>query len=240
MDGLEGKVALVTGGATGIGYGIVRRFAEAGASVLVCGRRQARLDALAAQSGAGGWPVDIIRADVAVEVDAKRVIEYCLDRHRRLDILVNNAGIDGGSQIHAHSVEEWDRIMAVNLRGPFLMSHFALPVFHSQGAGHILMISSESSLRHYKGDGAYGVSKHALNALAEYIQVENQAAGVRVDTICPGMVVSEMTEGLSGLNEARCLEPEDIADLAYWLVTRRENVKIGTPILIQTMLNPWE
>lgn len=239
MDPIRGKLAIVTGGASGIGLGIARRFAQAGASVLICGRRQARLDAITAQSSAEGWPVDAIQADVALQADAQRVIEYSLDRYGRLDILVNNAGIDGGGPIHIHDVEEWDRIMAVNLRGPFLMARFALPIFRSQGSGHILMISSESAMNHYAGDGAYGVSKHALNALAEYIQVENQAEGVRVDTICPGMVVTEMTKGSPGLIETRCLDPEDIAELAYWLVTRRENIKIGTPVLIQTMLNPW-
>jgi NADP-dependent 3-hydroxy acid dehydrogenase YdfG len=115
-----------------------------------------------------------------------------------------------------------------------------LPFFRAQGSGHILNISSESAMNHYQGDGVYGISKHALNALGEYIQRENQDYGVRVDTICPGMVVTEMTKGSPGLNEDFCLLPEDIADLALWLVTRRPNIKIGTPILIQTMLNPWE
>ena len=76
--------------------------------------------------------------------------------------------------------------------------------------------------------------------MAEYIQRENQAHGIRVNTICPGMVVTEMSQDTPGLDHDRCLYPEDIADLAMWLLTRRANIKIGTPILIQTMLNPWE
>lgn len=94
-------------------------------------------------------------------------------------------------------------------------------------------------MEHYEGNGAYGVSKHALNALSEYIQRENQEEGIRVNTICPGMVVTEMTEGEPGLDHDKCLYPEDIADLVVWLVSRRQNVKIGRPILIQTMENPW-
>ena len=124
--------------------------------------------------------------------------------------------------IEDHSVETWDEVMAVNLRGPFLMSRAVLPGMRERESGHIINISSESATTHYEGSGAYGVSKHGLNALSEYILVENQDKGIRVDTICPGMVVTE------------------IADLALWLVTRRPNIKIGTPILIQTMLNPWE
>jgi NADP-dependent 3-hydroxy acid dehydrogenase YdfG len=105
--------------------------------------------------------------------------------------------------------------------------------------GHIINISSESALEYYAGDGAYGVAKHALNALGEYIQRENQELGIRVDTICPGMVVTEMTENNPRLNQERALYPEDIADLVIWLLSRRPNIKIGRPLLIQTMLNPW-
>jgi NADP-dependent 3-hydroxy acid dehydrogenase YdfG len=83
------------------------------------------------------------------------------------------------------------------------------------------------------------VSKHALNALAEFIQRENQELGIRVDTICPGMVVTEMSRDTPGLDHSKCLYPQDIADLVVWLLSRRPNVKIGTPILIQTMENPW-
>lgn len=119
------------------------------------------------------------------------------------------------------------------------MARQVLPIMRRQGGGHLIQISSESATTHYEGNGAYGVSKHALNALSEYIQVENQEQGIRVDTICPGMVVTEMTEGRPGLDHDKCLQPADIAELVLWLVTRRPNIKIGTPILIQTMKNPW-
>jgi NAD(P)-dependent dehydrogenase (short-subunit alcohol dehydrogenase family) len=129
--------------------------------------------------------------------------------------------------------------MAINLRGPFLMARAVLPLMRAQRRGHIVNISSESGLEYYPGNGAYGVSKHALNALAEYIQRENQELGIRVDTICPGMVVTEMSRETPRLDHSKCLYPEDIADLVMWLLSRRPNVKIGTPILIQTMENPW-
>ena len=129
--------------------------------------------------------------------------------------------------------------MATNLRGPFLVSRAALPIMRRQREGHIIHISSEAGLEYYTESGAYLVSKFALNALGELMQLENQAHGIRVNTICPGMVVTEMSQDAPGLNHERCLYPEDIADLALWLLTRRPNVKIGRPLLIQTMLNPW-
>jgi 3-oxoacyl-[acyl-carrier protein] reductase len=171
--------------------------------------------------------------------DIDRVVNSAMDVFESVDILVNNAGIGGGSAIHTHSIREWDEILAVNLRGPFMMSRAVLPVMRSKRSGHIVNISSESGLEYYPEDGAYGISKHALNVLGEYIQRENQELGIRVDTICPGMVVTEMTEGAQGLDESKCLYSEDISDMVIWLLTRRKNIKIGRPVLIQTMKNPW-
>ena len=239
MSELSGEVCLISGGGTGIGAGIARRFALAGASVVVCGRRKDPLDQLVDELASQGGEAYSIAGDVSIEADVDRILSQAMQVFGPVTILVNNAGISGGRQIHEQSPESWERIIAVNLKGPYLLAKAVLPGMRSNGKGHILNISSEAGLRHYIESGAYGVSKHALNALSEFIQVENQEFGVRVDTICPGMVVTEMTEGRDELNEELCLYPEDIADLAYFLVTRRHNIKIGTPILIQTMQNPW-
>lgn len=239
MNELKGKVALVTGGGTGIGRGIALGLAKAGCRVSVVGRRKPPLDAAVEALSREGATGLSIKADVSHSDDARRAVETTRDELGGIDILVNNAGIGGGGVIHNHDIARWDEVMAVNLRGPFLMAHFALPHMREQRSGHIVNISSESALRYYPGNGAYGVSKHALNDLAEYIQVENQDLNIRVDTICPGMVLTPMSEGSPGLDPEKCLTPEDISDLVVWLVSRRQNVKIGSPILIQTMENPW-
>jgi 3-oxoacyl-[acyl-carrier protein] reductase len=236
---LTDQVAIVTGGGTGIGRGVALALAKEGANVVICGRRKTPLGATIEsiwQAGGGGQAV---QADVSREEDVERLIQVTLETYNTIDILVNNAGIGGGSPIHEHSVETWDKVLAVNLRGPFLTSRAVLPIFRKKRSGHIVNISSESGLEHYAGNGAYGVSKHALNALGEYIQRENQEHGIRVDTICPGMVVTEMSEGSTGLDQSKCLFPEDIAELILWLVSRRPNIKVGRPILFQTMENPW-
>jgi len=241
MLSLRERTAIVTGGGSGIGRGIALAFAQAGASVVVCGRRKGRLqETLLALQRDGGQGL-AVQADVSDADDVARLVQTAVERYDRVDVLVNNAGVGGGGTIHDHDIQTWDRVMAINLRGPFLTARAVLPLMRAQGSGHIVNISSESGLEYYTGNGAYGVSKHALNALGEFIQRENQAYGVRVDTICPGMVVSEMTQGAAGLDASKCLiTPQDVADLVLWLLTRRPNVKIGTPILIQTMENPWE
>lgn len=240
MKNLKNKTVLITGGGTGIGRGIALAVAQEGAKVVVCGRREAPLNETVQAVLQRGSGAQAVQADVSDPDDVDRLVQVTLEANGTLDVLVNNAGIGGGSPVHVHDVGDWDRVMAVNLRGPFLLSRAVLPIMRSQQSGHIINISSESGLEYYPGDGAYGVSKHALNALGEYIQRENQDLGIRVDTICPGMVVTEMTRTSPGLDHDKCLYPQDIAELVVWLLTRRKNVKIGRPILIQTMENPWE
>ena len=239
MD-LKQKVAIVSGGGTGIGRAIALALAEQGVRVVVCGRRLAPIEAATQTIQANGGVALAIQADVADAGDIDRLVQLTVETFGSVNILVNNAGISGGDYIHEQDLGEWDLIMAINLRGPFLLARAVLPLLRQQREGHIINISSEAGLEYYAGDGAYGVSKHALNALGEYIQRENQEWGIRVNTICPGMVVTEMTASLSGLNEAKCLQPEEIADLVLWLLTQQSNLKIGRPVLIQTMANPWQ
>lgn len=238
---LKDKVALVTGGGSGIGRAIAIALSEQGARLIVCGRRADMIAETADQIQQTGRNALAVRADVAKAVEVQRLVQVAWHTFGRVDILVNNAGISADAgQVHELDLPSWEQILAVNLRGPLLTTRAVLPRMRAQRSGHIINISSESGLEYYPGDAAYGLTKHALNDLGEYIQRENQDWNIRVNTICPGMVISEMTEKAIGLNHARCLEPEDIAELVVFLLTRRENIKIATPILIQTMLNPWE
>jgi len=240
MTRLNAQVAIVTGGGSGIGQGVAEALAREGAKVVVCGRRAEPLKRTVTAIEEVGGDGLAVQADVSQVEDVARLVRQTIEAYGRVDILINNAGIGGSGAIHEHDIDTWDRVMAVNLRGPFLTARAALPLMREQGRGHIVNISSESGLEHYHGNGAYGVAKHALNALGEYIQRENQELGIRVDTICPGMATTEMTENSTGLDHDKCLYPDDITDLVIWLLTRRPNIKIGRPVLIQTMENPWQ
>lgn len=240
MNVLESKVAIVTGGGTGIGRGVAVALAQAGSHVVVCGRRQQPISETVLSIQQQGGKALAVPADISQETEVEGLVQSAIQAFGTLDILINNAGVSGGSPIHTQDIPDWDHVMATNLRAPYLLARAVLPTLRAKRSGHIINISSESGLEYYPGDGVYGISKHALNALGEYIQRENQDYNIRVNTICPGMVVSEMTVNAVGLDHEKCLFPEDIADLVIWLLTRRPNIKIGTPILIQTMLNPWE
>lgn len=237
--GLERKSAVVTGGGTGIGRAIALSLGRHRARVLLVGRRREPVEATAEMVNAGGGQAEWVEADVGREDDVSQIARRARSSFGAVDILINNAGIAGSGAIHEHDVGIWDQVMATNLRGPFLMCRALLPEMRAQRSGHIVNISSESGMEYYPGNGAYGVSKHALNALGEYIQRENQELGIRVDTVCPGMVVTPMSDGAANLDRDKCLYPEDIAELTLWLLTRRTNIRIGRPVLIQTMENPW-
>ncbi len=239
MEELSGKVAIITGGGTGIGQGIALKLSGTGCKIVLFGRRKKPLEETLEKIFTSGGEGFLVEGDVSDVRDVDRLVSVAQDAFERIDVLVNNAGIGGGDYIHKHDIQTWDQVLGINLRGPFLTSRAVLPGMRARKQGHIINISSESGLEYYQGDGAYGVSKHALNALGEFIQRENQEYGIRVDTICPGMVVTEMTQNSSGLDHTKCLYPEDIAELVFWLLSRRANIKVGTPILIQTMENPW-
>ncbi len=237
MNRLKNQVAIITGGGSGIGRAVALALVDEGATVVVCGRRlEQTIEAVKAKDSRGV----AIQADVADAGDVQRVVDVAVESFGTVNILINNAGIYEGSYIHKHDIETWERVMAVNLHGPFLFARLVLPLMRRQKGGQIINISSESGLEYYQGNGAYGVSKHALNALSELIQRENQEHSVRVNTICPGMVLTPMAEDRPGLDHDKCLQAEDIAELALWLLTRRANIKIGRPVLIQTMENPWQ
>jgi len=239
-NSLKSKVAIVTGGGTGIGRGVSIALALEGAKVVICGRRKDRLEATVKDIQDAGGEAKYVQADVSKTDDVDILIKTTLEAYDKIDILINNAGIYKGGATYELDIDSWDQVMDINLRGPFLTIRNVLPLMRDQRSGHIINISSESGIEYYKNDAVYGISKHALNDLGEYIQRENQGVNIRVNTICPGMVVTEMTEKSPGLDHKKCLYPEDISDLVIWLLSRRPNIKIGTPIMIQTMQNPWE
>ncbi len=156
MNNLQGQVAIVTGGGTGIGQSIALALAREGVQVVVCGRRLELLErTVAAIEQAGGAGL-AVQADVANQHDVERLVTTTRERYGTIDILVNNAGIAGGGPIHEHSIAQWDHVMAVNLRGPFLLCRAVLPILRDQRRGHIVNISSEAGLGTMPATGPMG------------------------------------------------------------------------------------
>lgn len=186
MAKLANKVALITGANRGIGRGIAEGFAREGASVIITARNADMLDTVAQQISNAGSQVLAIPADVTDENQIKEVFHKAVERFGCLDILVNNAGIFDGGPIDQLSVETWDRVMAVNLRGPFLCTREAFSIMKQQGGGRIINVGSISAQRVRPQSAPYSTSKHGLWGLTQVTALEGREYGITCSCIHPG------------------------------------------------------
>ena len=190
---LQNKTAIITGGATGIGLACTRLFAQEGARVAIFGRRQDRLDQARKEIGDSVLPV---QGDITKEKDTARLVETAVKQLGKVDILINNAGIFGGGPIHEMEDSDWDQTFDINMRGVFQLTRKVLPQMITQSSGSLIHISSVLGMRAIPGAVAYNASKGALNQFSRSIAVEYGGQGIRSNTICPGMIETEMTEDM--------------------------------------------
>jgi NAD(P)-dependent dehydrogenase (short-subunit alcohol dehydrogenase family) len=188
-DCLEGKTAIVTGGGRGIGRAIALRLASEGAGVLVAARTASQVQQVAEEIVAAGGRAAWVVADVAGESDCARIVEAAESKLGPVSILVNNAGDYGPVKpIEEISPAEWDRVIAVHLRGAFLLTRLVLPGMYARGAGAILNISSLSAKSAFSWGSPYAAAKAGMLGLTRVAAAESARKGVRVNAICPGPV----------------------------------------------------
>jgi meso-butanediol dehydrogenase / (S,S)-butanediol dehydrogenase / diacetyl reductase len=186
---LVGKVAIITGGGRGIGGAIARRLAAEGVAVLVAARTRNEIEQVAAEIHAAGQKAAAIPADVSNEAECRMIVDEAHKQLGSVDILVNNAGILGPVKpVEEIEPGEWDEVLAVNLRGPFLLSRLVLPEMYARSSGAILNISSVGAKVPYPWTGPYAASKAGLVGLTRTLAAEAARKGVRVNAICPGPV----------------------------------------------------
>lgn len=238
--GLEGKVALVTGGASGIGRASALALAAEGAVVTVAdldeegGGRTVELVA-----GAGGR-AGFVRADMTSAADAEAVVAGVVAAHGRLDCAHNNVGITGaGGTVADYPEEEWDRVMAVNLKSVFLSMKYEIPQMVAQGGGAIVNTSSGAGLVGFPGLPAYVTSKHGVIGLTRAAALEYVKSGVRINAVCPGSTRTPMLEGFMGGDPkieammaggqpiGRLARPEEIAAAVVWLCSDAASFVVG-------------
>ncbi len=190
---LKNKTAIITGGGTGIGLACARLFAQEGARIAIFGRRQDRLDQAQKEIGDA---VVTIQGDITKEKDTSRLVETAVKQLGKVDILINNAGIFGGGPIHETEDAAWDQTFDINMRGVFQLTRKVLSQMITQGSGNIIHISSVLGMRSIPGAAAYNATKGALNQFSRSIAVEYGGQGIRSNSICPGMIETEMTEDM--------------------------------------------
>jgi meso-butanediol dehydrogenase/(S,S)-butanediol dehydrogenase/diacetyl reductase len=238
---LEGKIALVTGGGQGIGRGIVDRFLEEGAQVAVVQRRQLDSELEKHPRVLG------IQADVSDSSAISRIVEHAAQQLGGIDVLVNNAGIMFERSVSEIQPEEWDLMIAINLRAPLFLAQAALPHMRRRGGGSIINIGSIEGLAANPSHAAYCASKAGIHGMTRAMAVDLGGDNIRCNAIAPGWIASELSEtyvesqadpaaALEALNRlhpvGRLGRPTDVGDLAVYLASDRSGFLSGEVVVL--------
>jgi len=245
MTRLQDRVALVTGAASGIGAACARRFAEEGAVIAGLDVQKPVGDGWDAVQSAS--PESSFREgiDVREEAQVEAAVQAVRERYGRIDVLVNAAGVGGGGPAHELAVEEWDRVLDINLKGSFLVAKHALKAMVEQGSGNVVHVASVEGLEGMSGSLPYNASKGGVVLMTKNMALDYASHGIRVNCLCPGLIETPLTDLLK--NEAlsevrrqmlswhalgRIGRPEEVANCALFLASDEASFVTGHALVV--------
>jgi meso-butanediol dehydrogenase/(S,S)-butanediol dehydrogenase/diacetyl reductase len=243
---LDGKVALITGGAGAIGLATAGRFAEEGARVVIADREGDRLDRAATDLRDSGLDVIAMPVDVTSEASVQELLARIAADQGRLDILFTSAGVLVSGSVVETTLEEWQRTLAVNLTGTFLCAKYAVPLMVAGGGGSIVLMSSTSGLVAEQATAAYCASKGGVVMLGRQMALDFARDGIRVNVVCPGWIDTPFNdpaversggvEALAPFIEAmvplgRQGQPDEVADVVVFLASDRSRLMTGSVVV---------
>lgn len=245
MNALSGKVAIVTGASSGIGYETAKLFAREGAKVVVSARRQAELNALVAEIAGGGGEAIAVAGDIAHEDTARALVEVAVGSFGGLDIAFNNAGMTGqATPLTELSVADWNTILATNLSSAFLNAKYQIPAMLKRGGGSLIFTSTfVGHTVGFPGMAAYAASKSGLIGLMQVIAVEYGMRGIRANALLPGGTDTPMGRAFANTPEARAFveglyvlkrlaQPQEIARSALYLASDAASFTTGSSLIV--------
>jgi NAD(P)-dependent dehydrogenase (short-subunit alcohol dehydrogenase family) len=237
---LENKVALITGGTTGIGRDTAVLFAKAGAKVIFSGRRELEGSETLSLVCAAGGDGHFIRSDVSKSAEVESLVQKTIEKYGRLDVAFNNAGIEGvWAPLIEQTEENWDQVQNINLKGVWLsMKYEILQMLKQGGGGAIVNMSSVAGLIGAAGAGVYVASKHGVLGLTKSAAIEYAAHGIRVNAVCPAVIETPMAERAfadPALNKrmlslhplGRFGKPMEVAEAVLWLCSDKSSFTTG-------------
>ena len=239
-DRLAGKVAIVTGAGRGIGRAISIALAQEAATIVLAARSSDTLQEAADQVTQAGGKAHVVVTELTDEQSIKNLVRETRERFSRLDILVNNAGITHSALLEETATEDWERLMWVNARAPFILCRETLALLRKSPAAHIINIASVVGVKGYPLQNAYTSSKHALRGMTISLSEELRDSNIRVHLLCPGAVDTDMVARVRpDIRKDELIKPEEIAELVLYLVTHKGNAVIDELHIRRATSTPW-
>jgi len=238
----KGKVAIVTGGGTGIGKAAAMRFAAEGASVVIANRNRETGKSVVDEIRSAGNSAIFVETDVSVSDDVERMVDCCVEAFGRLDFAFNNAGVSGTQFIPSaeFSESDWDYAVDINLKGVWLCHKFQIPAMIESGGGAIVNNSSVAGKIAAAHGAHYAASKHGVLGLTKSMAWEYAKSGIRVNAVCPGVIDTELADFLTDPNVAekvkamhalnRFASPVEVANAVVWLCSDGASFVTGTSL----------
>jgi NADP-dependent 3-hydroxy acid dehydrogenase YdfG len=232
---IEGKVVVITGASSGLGEATARLLAKEGASVVLGARRADRLQSLADELTAGGAKALALTTDVTSCDQVKRLADAAVQTFGRLDVMINNAGLMALAPLERLKIDEWDRMIDINLKGVLYGIAAALPHMKQQQAGHIINVSSVAGHKVGPGFAVYAATKHAVRALSEGLRQEIKPYNIRTTVISPGAVATELPQGTTEPDAAEqvrkvyeiAIPAESFARAVAFAISQPEDVDVN-------------
>jgi 3-oxoacyl-[acyl-carrier protein] reductase len=237
---LAGKVAIVTGAGRGIGRAISVALARESATIVLASRSEQHLQQTADMVTEAGGKAQIIPTELTKEQSIKNLVSQTAEQFGRLDVLVNNAGITHSALLEDTATEDWERLMWVNARAPFILCREALPLLRKSDRTYIVNISSVVGVKGYPGQSAYTSSKHALRGMSMSLAEELRGTNIRVHVLCPGGVDTDLVDKVRpDIAKDELIGPEEVAELVHYLVTHKGNAVVDELHIRRATSTQW-
>jgi len=237
---LAGKVALVTGGGRGLGEAICRNLGQAGVVTIVADIQEDLAEKVALEIQSEGGKAASLRLDVCDERQAEAAIQQVTQEYGGIDFLINNAGTDVTLSVEELAISDWDRVLAVNLRAPFILSKFVFPGMRQRGSGHIVNVASTASKRTWPNASAYHASKWGLMGLSHALHVEARPHGIKVTAVVAGgMQTPFILDRFPDTPLEKLQDPKNVAATIRFILTQPPETVIPEVMVIPMQESSW-